>query len=353
MTRSVTRIRKNLHDLTLWAVLAQNIYSLQGQLLLAKGTVLKPNLVGKLMASGITEVYLEESQDEDTPAAVQNRNLEGAFRVGQIIVSDVMDQVRDGRPIDSDDLKEAVDIFYPEVIASTNIFTQLLRLRDKDEYTAQHSIAVGAIGVKICQLLGLPQDKAKMVGMAGVMHDIGKVRLPDSVLNKPYDLNSHEWEQMKKHPQYGYEILKSMKDIPPEILLAVLQHHERLNGTGYPLGLTAKKIHLFSRILAIADSFDAMTTERVYHRPRSIFDASKELMAQAYNNQLDIRIVIRFVHYLVDLSPGQKVLLNTGEIAEVILPSKAEPTRPLVQVGEEFFNLEQNRDVWIDGLIVN
>ncbi len=351
MTTSKTRIRKNLHDLPLWAVLAQNIYSLQGQLLLTKGTVLKPNLVEKLMASGITEVYLEESQEEETPAAVHNRNLEGAIRVGQVIISDVLNQVREVRSINSDDLREAVDIFYPEVIASTNVFSQLLKLRDKDEYTAQHSIAVGAIGVKICQLLGLPQDKAKMVGMAGVMHDIGKVRLPDSVLNKPYDLTAEEWEQMKKHPQYGYEILRSMKDIAPEIQLAVLQHHERLDGSGYPLGLTANKIHLFSRILAIADSFDAMTTERVYHPPRSTFDTSKELMTQAFRNQLDIRIVIRFINYLLDLSPGQKVVLNTGEIAEVILVNKSEPTRPLVQVGDRFFNLQQTRDVWIDGLI--
>lgn len=351
MTTSKTRIRKNLHDLPLWAVLAQNIYSLQGQLLLTKGTVLKPNLVEKLMASGITEVYLEESQEEETPAAVHNRNLEGAIRVGQVIVSDVIEQVRDGRPINSDDLKEAVEILYPEVIASTNIFTQLLKLRSKDAYTAQHSIAVGAIGVKICQLMGLAEDKAKMVGMAGVMHDIGKVRLPDAVLNKPYDLNSQEWEQMKKHPQYGYEILKTMKDIAPEIQLAVLQHHERLDGSGYPLGFTAEKIHLFSRILAVSDSFDAMTTERVYHPPRSTFDTSKELMTQAFRNQLDIRIVIRFINYLLDLSPGQKVVLNTGEIAEVILVNKSEPTRPLVQVGDRFFNLQQTRDVWIDGLI--
>lgn len=351
MTMVVTRSRKNLQDLPLWAVLAQDLYTLQGQLLLAKGTVLKPDLVNKLMASGITEVYLEESRENESPLDRQKSKLEGAFRVGQVIVSDVIEQVRDGRPINSDDLKEAVEILYPEVVASTNVFTHLLKLRNKDEYTAQHSIAVGAIGVKICQLLGLAEEQAKIVGMAGVMHDIGKVRLPDSILNKPYNLNSQEWELMKKHPQFGYEILKTMKDIAPEIQLAVLQHHERLDGSGYPLGFTAKKIHLYSRILAVSDSFDAMTTERVYNQPLSIFDASKELLSLAYRNQLDIQIVIRFVHYLVDMSPGQKVLLNTGQIAEVILPNKSEPTRPLVQVGDVFFNLEHTRDVWIDSII--
>lgn len=343
-------IKKNLLDLPLWAVLGQNIYTIQGQLLLAKGTVLQPMMLEKLMAKGIIEVYVENLEPDLPTASTETREskLETAFLIGQIIVSDIIDRVRCGRSINYNDLNEAVNIFYLEVINARSIFHQLMALRTKDEYTLQHSIAVGAFGVKICQLLNLPEKVTKQVGAAGVMHDIGKVRTPDSILNKPGALNKLEWEQIMKHPQYGYEILRSSGDVEHEILLAVLQHHERLDGSGYPLGLPSNNIHLFSRILAVSDSFDAMTSERAYRRPFSIFKASEELMTEAYNGKLDAEIVILFVNYILDISPGQRVLLNTGEIAEIILPNKAEPNRPLVRVGGKFVNLEKNRDVWIE-----
>jgi len=347
-------IKKNLHDLPIWAVLAHNLYTHQGQLLVAKGTVLKPTMVEKLMASGVTEVFLEGDELESHSFRKQeNSKLDGAFLVGQVIVSDILDSVRSGRPIDCNDLKEAVNIFYPEVISASNMFSQLLMLRNKDEYTAQHSIAVGAFGVKICQLLGLPEKAAKQVGTAGVMHDIGKVRIPDEVLNKPSPLDNDEWEQMKKHPQYGYEILKSAGDVEHEVQLAVLQHHERLDRGGYPLSLASNTIHIFSRILAVSDSFDAMTSERVYRKPLSIFRASEELMAEAYSGKLDVRIVVLFVNYILDMSPGQQVLLSTGDIADVIMPNKAEPARPLVQTGGKYINLEKNREIWIEDFVKN
>lgn len=342
-------IKKNLHDLPVWAVLAHNLYTLQGQLLVAKGTFLKPTMVEKLMAAGFTEVFLEsEELESSSPQSEENSKFEGAFRVGEVIVNDILDSVRSGRPIDSKDLKEAVNIVYPAVISASNVFNQLLRLRNKDEYTVQHSIAVGAFGVKICQLIGLPEQVAKQVGTAGVVHDIGKVRVPDEVLNKPSALTDAEWEQMRKHPQYGYEILKSAGGVEFEVQLAVLQHHERLDRRGYPLSLPSNTIHIFSRILAISDAFDAMTSERVYQKPLSIFKASEELMADAFSGRLDPRIVIRFVNYILDMSPGQQVLLSTGETADVVMPNKTEPARPLVQAGGEYINLEKNRNIWIE-----
>jgi HD-GYP domain-containing protein (c-di-GMP phosphodiesterase class II) len=346
-------IKKNINDLPLWAVLGQDVFTLQGQLLLLKGTVIKPDMVNKLIASGITEVYVE-GKEESPRASVRKKpgsNLHRAFLVGQIIVGDMIDQVRSGRPIERGDLEEAVNILYPEVLHASSMFTQLWALRRKDEYTMQHSIAVGAFGVKICQLLRLPQKIAKQVGMAGMMHDIGKVRIPDTVLNKPGALNYLEWEQMKRHPRYGYEILKSGGDVEREIQLAVLQHHERLDSGGYPLNSPSEKIHLFSRILAIADSFDAMTSERVYRKPLSVFVAAEELMSDAFKGKLDARIVLLFVNYILDMSPGQRVILNTGQIAEVILPNKSEPTRPLVKADSDFINLELRRDVWIEDFV--
>jgi len=184
--------------------------------------------------------------------------------------------------------------------------------------------------------------------MAGIMHDIGKVKIPDSILTKPEALNNAEWKVMQRHPAYGHEILDSAGDIEEEIKVAVLQHHERLDRGGYPLSPSADKISLYSRIISVADSFDAMTSERVYRKSFSIFKASKELMADALAGKLDVKIVIPFVNYVLDMSPGHKVRLNTGKMAEVILPNKAEPDRPLVQAQGEFINLEKARNILVE-----
>lgn len=343
-------IRKNLLDLPSWSVLGQNIYTLEGKLLLSKGNVLKPMVVDKLIAAGIIEVYLENSGEDISLAPFKSPDLrfEEAFMAGQVIVRDIMDRVSAGRPIDRNDLDEAVNVLYPEVINTGNMLRQLAALRTKDEYTLQHSIAVGIYGLKICQLLGWPEKKCKQVGKAGIMHDIGKVKTPDEILNKPDALDGIEWEQLKRHPQLGYEILRSSEDIEYEIQLAVLQHHERLDGGGYPLGMRSNNLHLFSKILAVADAFDAMTSDRSYRQSLPTFKASQELMVEAYSGRMTPGIVVIFVDYLLDMSPGQKVLLNTEQIAEIVLPNKAEPNRPLVQTEGEFINLEKNRAVWIE-----
>ncbi|NLB17864.1 MAG: HD-GYP domain-containing protein, partial [Syntrophomonadaceae bacterium] len=275
--------------------------------------------------------------------------LQEVILKSRVAVGEIFENVRAGRSVEHDDLEDAVDMIYSEVVSTTNIFRKLITLRDKYEYTLQHSVAVGALGVKICQLLNWPDSEAKKVGVAGLFHDIGKGRISDSIMKKPGSLSEIEWAEMKRHSQYGYEILKNDPTIDPQVQLAVLQHHERLNGKGYPLRLKDKQIHPYAKIVAIADAFDAITSERCYQSPMSVFSAADELLKDAYQGGLELEVVLIFIDYLLDMVPGERVVLNTGQEAEVQLLNRSEPNRPLVRTSEGFVDLVRNRELCIAG----
>ncbi|HLV09367.1 MAG TPA: HD-GYP domain-containing protein [Halanaerobiales bacterium] len=154
-------------------------------------------------------------------------------------------------------------------------FMKILQLYDN--YTGDHSKNVAELAKKIAVYMGLEQDLVNKVYLAGLVHDIGKVIIPRSILNKTGHLTACEFEKIKEHPGWGYEILKESKQLS-SVAEIVLYHHERWDGEGYPEGLSGNSIPLFSRIIAVADAWDAMTSARPYRRPLSFDEAVSELL---------------------------------------------------------------------------
>lgn len=335
-----------------WSRLGQDIYSPSGQLLLMKGTDLDPSVIKKLLALGFDEVYLVKDEPEQEACSVEKEgpllpvhsynSLQEAIKVGQEAMRRLIAAVSAGRSVNSQEIEEAIELLYPEVLASHNVLVQLRNLREKDEYTLQHSVAVSALCIKMGQSLKMSEKAIKKVGLAGMLHDLGKCWISEEILNKPGPLTDEEIQEMSRHPMHGYQILKSNTPVDPEVEIAILQHHERVDGTGYPFQYNASFIHPYAKIIAVADVFDAMTSDRVYHNKVSPLQAAEEIRRGAYS-QLDAAIVYCFLDYLVNLSPGDKVMLNTGEIAEIILVDKGEPSRPLVRMNDQFIDLKIDR----------
>jgi putative nucleotidyltransferase with HDIG domain len=146
----------------------------------------------------------------------------------------------------------------------------------KDHYTYGHSKKVSQYAVILAEALGLPQDRIATIRAAGLLHDIGKIAIPDSVLNKAGPLTEEEWEPMRQHPELGMEILKHVIDLV-NCLPAILHHHEHFDGTGYPGGLKGEEIPMEARLLHIADAYDAITSMRPYHNQSSPQEAIDEL----------------------------------------------------------------------------
>ncbi|MDQ3877859.1 MAG: HD-GYP domain-containing protein [Actinomycetota bacterium] len=154
----------------------------------------------------------------------------------------------------------------------------VMALEARDPYTKGHSISVALLAQRLAQVVGW-KTESHLVYLAGLLHDVGKVGIPDSVLLKPGPLSTHEWEVMRSHPALGASILKPIK-LYPEVLAAVLSHHENLDGTGYPQGLVGDEIHPIARVIRVADSFDAMTSTRSHRAARSVDETLDVLVSE-------------------------------------------------------------------------
>ncbi|MGE5455194.1 MAG: HD-GYP domain-containing protein [Methylocystaceae bacterium] len=337
-------MRMKLSDLPLGAKLGHDVFSTNGQLLLAQGTSPTPYMIDRLDKLGISEVIVYDqvapAKTKSTPARGDEPALLQSFKSAQQSMAKMADQILSDQPIEVPELDNNAQIINSEVLATNNIIKYLRQLHQANEYTLDHSVSVSVLSVKIAQCMGLNHQLLKPVTLAGLLHDIGKYRISSDILNKPGSLTKEETTEMQKHSVYGYRLIQSMGLGNQAIELAVLQHHEYVNGSGYPLGLSGDKISIIARIVAVADVFDALTSLRSYRSPVTWFKAAEEMRRSCFG-QLDPRITRRFLHYLLNVSPGDQVFLSNGETARVIMFNFNNPNRPLVKTNSRFIDLEQ------------
>lgn|SRR5690625_1469316 len=222
---------------------------------------------------------------------------------------------------------------------------------DKD-YFYHHSISVALISAFLAKKLGYKKGEWIQIGLAGLLSDCGMSQINSKILNKHTTLNYREIAEVKKHPKYSYHLVKSITTITKEVKLAIVQHHERLDGSGYPYQLKGDKIHKYARIIAVSDTYHAMTCERGYQEKQSPFKVIKELK-QAKFTGLDPVIVQTLVRHLVNLSVGSKVLLSNDMIGEIIFIDERSPINPMVQldITEEIINLEHDSSIYVKDIL--
>ena len=209
-----------------------------------------------------------------------------------------------------------------------NVGISLDELKCSDEYTFKHSLDVAAMSIMIGKMLGLSEAELKDLSTAGLLHDLGKTRIPNEILNAPRKLTDIEFNMMKTHPVYGYQNIMDITSIPDHVKLGVLQHHEKWNGNGYPQKLPGEKICLFARILAVADVYDALVTARPYKPAHSPSHAIEMMMAMTAD--FDIHILRVFLKSIILYPVGSQVRLSNGEIAYVVKNNKENVLRPEV-----------------------
>ena len=216
-------------------------------------------------------------------------------------------------------------------MANANAMFWLSRIKHEDAYTAEHCLRVGILAIAFARFLGLPKSDMETLGLCGLLHDIGKMKIPGEILNKPGALTSEEMAVMKRHTSYGYDLLSAHHQLEPIIRDAALSHHERLDGRGYPNGVPEWKISRFARIIAIVDAYDAITSDRCYQDGRSPAKALRILYRERFGH-FDAELTEAFIRMVGIYPPGSLVELNSGEVAIVLSTNPQQKLRPKVEL---------------------
>jgi putative nucleotidyltransferase with HDIG domain len=297
--------------------------------------ILTPADVDRLVPGHVREVVIDTQADVPPPGATGiAEELSTAKRLHAEALAHVksfVDDVRRGTDIDVRAAEPLVRNFIASVFRNESAAITLFKLRGFDAYTYTHSINVSLLAVLLGKHLGLDEPTLLELGLAGMYHDVGKARIPEAVLNKPGRLSEAEFAVMKSHPLEGYKILAAKQDRNPEILRAVLEHHERHDGSGYPRGLRGEAIGLFSRVVSIVDVYDALTSRRVYKEPMAPSKALG-LMYQWRDRDFPPQAVENFIRCVGVFPLGSFVRLSNGEYGIVASVNPLAATRPEVKV---------------------
>ncbi|RDW15259.1 HD-GYP domain-containing protein [Oceanobacillus arenosus] len=263
-------------------------------------------------------------------------------------------QWQNGMPIDISAVRELIIPLLERIDDISSDAYSLHHEATKTEYLYYHSVAVGILSAYIGRKLKHPKGVWLQIGLAGFLSDCGMAKVDPAIISKAGSLTNSEFAEIKKHPTYSYRLLEHVPAITPSVKLAVLQHHERLDGSGYPLGIAQDKIHPYARIIAIADTYYAMTSERLYQERKSAFQVIEELQKEQYS-KLDHQIVNVFIHHLVNVSVGTRVVLSNGQAGKIVFTNSDNPTRPMVQLdaNAEIIVLKDTPDLYIDEITKN
>ncbi len=268
------------------------------------------------------EVYpVQQTVEEELEVAQATRvEAEEAFQ-------DVLSDLKRGHKPALTKVREAVNGMVESVIRNPNAMVWLTRLKRADSYTYAHSLDVSAFLMVFGRHLGLPRGELTVLGMGGLLLDIGKTQLPFPLLQKKNQLSDAEYEQVRSHVDKGIAIVRQMENVPNRVVEMVQQHHERFDGTGYPEGLEGKEIGVFSRMAAIVDTFDAITSDRPYAKALSSHEALRKLYDWA-GKLFHKGLVEQFIECLGIYPVGTLVELSSGEVGVVLAQNRFRQLKP-------------------------
>lgn len=322
-------------DLQEGMTIGQDTYTTSGIMIIPSGVLVTQPIIDHLTALGLIEVIIDENakavQEPSIPikekkfVEFNKKYTESKDRLNntfaKILKSDV----------NKDDVEELIDSSWKMMDEDANTYEMLGMIYSMHSYsdaTYMHCMNVGVIATLIGKWLGWNEEDLKILNACGMFHDIGKLTIGKEILDKPGKLTDEEYKIMKTHTIRGYEMLKNAQ-IDKRILNAVLMHHERCDGSGYPLGVKSDKLDEFTKIIAIADVYEALTANRVYRASMCPFDVIAQLENTGFG-VFDTKILLVFLQNIINSYLHSEVKLNNGESAEVVLINKQAGSKPVL-----------------------
>lgn len=320
------------------AIIAKDIFNIDGVMLIPKGAVLRGDFVQRLEEIGVNEVFIEDEEAEKQETIelfrksvdlddviYEKTRFQAQKQIKKIIV-----KLSTMSNINLDKICTVVEEIIEQMLSKKDIVLTLSRLRSIDDYTYEHSVNVSVLSLMVGIDMNLDKETLKKLGIGAILHDIGKIGISEDILKKPTRLTNAEYDEIRRHTDFGYEILMGT-NVSEEAAQIALHHHEKFDGSGYNAKLKGKNIPMFSRIVAVADVYDAMSNDRIYKKRMPPDRVYKEI-ARLANSHFDSEIMERFVKHLSLYPVGTGVILNTNHKGIVVAQNKLLPESPVIRV---------------------
>ncbi len=346
-------LRLSSDQLTPGMIVGRSIVDASGRMLLAGGQVLSQQYILRIQDLDIPTIYIDDQLGiEDSPSPVSSATVSKATTY---LKQSYQQCVQTGK-INISAIKAQVDNIIDELVANGDLLVGMADLKSYDEYTYQHSVNVCVLAVMMGVSKGYNRFQLQTLGVGAILHDIGKINVPVEILNQPGSLSDEDFNIIKQHPWHGFKIIKDSGGIALLSAHVALQHHEHLDGKGYPRGLNAAKIHEYGQITGVADMFDALVSDRPYRRGYNNHDALN-IVQEAKGHHLSPEFVDLLLTHINLYPPGTVVVLTTKDIAIVTKENPEEPRRPQVKLlfnaqqqayaGERVVNLADYKTIYI------
>ncbi|MCI8409374.1 MAG: HD-GYP domain-containing protein [Lachnospiraceae bacterium] len=349
-------------------ILAEDVYTSTDKLLVTCNTILTSTVIQKIKKYGIFHILVYEKESEEATIEEEieakdiylhkerlqrsqdfnafkqdfEKSIKGLKKTfGRIMGDNGLDE--------TEELLGRINAMVKHGHGTLHIMDMLNCMREYDDVTYAHSISVGLLCRLIGEWLKYPEKELQSLTLAGLVHDIGKLQISYSIISKPGKLTSQEYKIIQTHPRLGYNILMD-KDFDKRVKLAALMHHERCDGSGYPFQLQAGEIDYWSKIVSIADVYDAMTADRSYRKGMCPFDVLNIWGKEGYIKH-DPGLLMLFMEKTAYSYINSSVRLSDGRIGEIVSIQKDALARPLVRVGESFVDLNRENDIVIQQII--
>lgn len=352
MTQIIKSI--NFSELKDGMIVAKDVEQ-SGRVILKKGLKMTQSMIEKLnrvYVIGAVDVY--EKEDEITPEEkkrLEFNKIENEFTE----ISDNLKKSFDKIFTDSDDFLSDIREFskrIQEEIKSQDLIIKNIVLHGSgSDVIYRHGVNVSALCTLLGIWLGMNESQINLLVYSSILHDCGKIKLEPKILNKPGKLTDNEYKEIKKHSIIGYDMVKKLQYIDKSVSYGVLMHHERLDGSGYPLGLKGDEIHPFGKIIAIADIFDAINSNRGYKNKKTPFEALRIVKEEGLG-KLDYKYVQVFLEHIINYYLGEEVILNNGDRCKILQMNANEIQRPLVLKDGEFIDLAKHKELYIEEMLL-
>jgi putative nucleotidyltransferase with HDIG domain len=341
----------SVSDCEVGDIIAQKIVSKYGATIAVENTVVNNYIRKKLIAFETECIWIYGTSKEDKPKFINASfsDLKKDYKRTIIEINEVINDLSKGKKLDVVRIDKISNSIYNSLNDEYYIVKCLSELKSADQYVYNHSVNVSFYGMLLAKWLGLTKKDINQIVEAGLLHDIGQIKVPMEILGKKGKVDIKEFDEIKKHPIYGYNMLKNsiVSDVVKEV---ILMHHERMNKSGYPLGKSGDELSIYSRIIAIVDAYDAITSDRVYKKRETPFKAFEILK----NNSIecfDIHIMNTFLGNIAACYIGSKVLLSNGDIGEILYVPPHDITKPVVSIGSEYIDLSKENNIEIKAMV--